>query len=252
MVYSEAGGVTKTTTAVSLAAVCASEGRRTVLIDLDPRAASTKWLDVEPAGDGLHVGAILAEAEPSGWVEDLAVQSPWFDTLRVVPSGRSVSNREADRADFAELRLRTALEGVGADVVVIDCPNRQGGPLTLNALNAADRVIYAAQANGDGVDGVAGARYTVEHFQRNRAKLGAPAGLEEGGIVCTRAGTGYMSRPEVEAVDQLRETGLLRLPIVPLLAIVPEVRFAGQWYGRYSKGKPVLDAYTQIAKEVLA
>ncbi len=252
MVYSEAGGVTKTTAAVSLAAVCASQGMRTILVDLDPRAASTKWLDVEPAGEGLHVGAILAEAEPTGWVADLAVQSEWFDTLSVVPSGRSVSNREADRADFAELRLSTAFEGVAADVVVIDCPNRQGGPLTLNALHAADRVVYAAQANGDGVDGVVGARHTVEHFQRNRAKLGAPASLDEAGIVCTREGTGFMSRPEVEAVDQLRETGLLLMPIVPLLAIVPEVRFAGQWYGRYRKGQAVLEAYTQIAKEVFA
>lgn len=122
----------------------------------------------------------------------------------------------------------------------------------MNALHAADRVVYAAQANGDGVDGVGGARHTVEHFHRNRAKLGAPVDLIEAGIVCTREGTGFMSRPEVEAVDQLRETGLLLLPIVPLLAIVPEVRFAGAWYGRYRKGQDVLAAYAQIAKEVLA
>lgn len=252
MVYSEAGGVTKTTTAVSLAAIAASEGKRTILIDLDPRAASTKWLDVEPSGEGLHVGAILADPEPTGWVDDLAVPSRWFDTLRVVPSGRSVSNREGEREDFSELRLNIALEGVDADLVVIDCPNRQGGPLTLNALSASTEVIYAAKANGDGVDGVDGARYTVEQFRKNRARMNAPVELRERGIVCAREGSGFMSRPEVEAVERMRETGLLLEPLIPVLAIVPEVRLAGEWYGNYRKGRNVVDAYKTIAQEVLA
>lgn len=76
----------------------------------------------------------------------LAVFSGWPPNLRVIPSARNVSNREADRADHAELRLKISLTGLSADVVVIDCPKRQGGPLTLSALNAADTVVYAATA----------------------------------------------------------------------------------------------------------
>ena len=152
MVYSESGGVTKTTTAVSLAMVAAAEGRRVVLVDLDPRAASTKWFGVEPSAEGMHVGAILGDENPEGWAEDLAVPSGWHPNLRVIPSARNVSNREADRADHAELRLKISLTGLQADVVVIDCPNRQGGPLTLSALNAADTVVYAATATSDGID----------------------------------------------------------------------------------------------------
>ena len=73
VVYSEAGGATKTTTAVSLAVALAEQGNDVTLIDLDPRGASTKWLGVEPSGPGLHVGAILADPNPDGWVGDLAV-----------------------------------------------------------------------------------------------------------------------------------------------------------------------------------
>ena len=62
-VYSEAGGVSKTTTAVSLAMSAALMGKRVVVIDLDPRAAATKWLNIQPVGEGLDVGAILASAE---------------------------------------------------------------------------------------------------------------------------------------------------------------------------------------------
>lgn len=108
MVYSESGGVSKTTTAVSLAMVAAESGRNVLLIDLDPRAATTKWTNVKPREDGLDVGAILADEDPEGWADELAVTSHWTPNLRVLPSSRSVSNREKDSSDHLEIRLRTS------------------------------------------------------------------------------------------------------------------------------------------------
>lgn len=251
MVYSESGGVSKTTTAVSIAMIAAIQGKRVVLIDLDPRAASTKWLDIEPKGEGLHVGAILGDPEPEGWAKDLAIPSSWHPNLRMIPSARSVSNREADRADHAELRLKIALTGLDADLVVIDCPNRQGGPLTLAALNAADTVVYAATASGDGVDGVEGARRTISQFRLNRERIGAPSTLTEAGIVVGSVKTTIMSRAAVASVDELRETGMLLTPLIPERAIIPEVRLSGDWYGNFSKGAPVLAAYQEIVEMVI-
>ena len=251
MVYSESGGVTKTTTAVSLAMVAAAEGRRVVLVDLDPRAASTKWFGVEPSAEGMHVGAILGDENPEGWAEDLAVPSGWHPNLRVIPSARNVSNREADRADHAELRLKISLTGLQADVVVIDCPNRQGGPLTLSALNAADTVVYAAAAASDGIDGVDGARCTVAQFRRHRQQLGAPDTFTEAGIVVGGVKETIMSRAAVASLEELRATGLFLEPLIPDRAIVQEVWISGEWYGQYRKGARALDAYTAIAKKVL-
>lgn len=251
MWYSESGGVTKTTGSVSHAMVAASVlGLRVVLVDLDPRGAATKWVGVEPKAEGLHVGAILGDEDPQGWAEELAVRSNWHPNLRVIPSARSVSNREADRADHAELRLKISLEGIDADLVVIDCPNRQGGPLTLAALNASDKVVYAATASGDGVDGVAGARKTVEQFRLSRTRIGAPTLIEEVGIVVGGVKETIMSRPATASVDSLRSTGLLLAPLVPDRAIVPEVRLSGEWYGNYRKGAPVLAAYESITRQV--
>lgn len=251
MVYSEAGGATKTTTAVSLAAISASQGRKVLLIDLDPRAASTKWLGIEPKEEGLHVGAILGDADPEGWAEDLAVETGWFPTLRAVPSARNLSNREADRADHAELRLKTSLEGVNADLVIIDCPNRQGGPLTLSALNASDTIVYAATPTVDGVDGVEGARRSVEQFRQARKRLGAPDNLTEAGIVLGALQNTIMSRVATTSIDDLRDTGLLLTPLIPHRVIVQEMRITQEWYGKYRKGAPVVDAYTQIAEQVI-
>jgi chromosome partitioning protein len=169
----------------------------------------------------------------------------------VLPSAPIVANRDADRADHAELRLKISLTGLSADVVVIDCPNRQGGPLTLSALNAAYTVVYAATATSDGIDGVGGARRTVALFRRHRQQLGAPDTLKEAGIVVGGVKETIMSRAAVASIEELRATGLFLEPLIPDRAIVQEVRISGEWYGNYRKGARVLDAYTAIAKKVL-
>ena len=80
-------------------------------------------LEAQPSAKGMHVEAVPGDENPEGWDEDLAEPSRWHPNLRVIPSARNVSNREADRADHAELRLKISLIGLSADVVVIDCPN---------------------------------------------------------------------------------------------------------------------------------
>lgn len=251
--YSESGGATKTTTAVSLAAISAEQGRRVVLVDLDPRAAATKWLDVEPVGKGLHVGAILAEEDPAGWAAELAVPSSWSPNLRVIPSAREVSLREKEQADHVEVRLRAALDGLDADLVVLDCPNRQGGPLILNALTAADSVVYAAKLDEDGLDGVDGAVTTVRRFHATRARIGLPPTVHEAGIVVGAVRETVMTRNARRALAELRESypQLVLEPFVPDRVIVGEARAARQFYGRYDKGRAVHCAYQALARQVI-
>jgi len=251
MVYSESGGATKTTTAVSLAMTAALTGRQVMLIDLDPRAAATKWLDVVPLKEGLHVGAILGDEDPDGWAHGIAVPSHWTPALRILPSSRYVSLREGDHADHAELRLSRSLLGLDEDLVVIDCPNRQGGPLIQAALNAADTVVYAAAPTVDGIDGFEGARKSVQRFKASRRQIGAPDRLDEAGIVVGGVATTVISRIASTAISQLFDTGQLLTPMVPHRTIVQEMRMTGEWYGNYTKGEPVADAYRQLAEEII-
>lgn len=252
MVYSESGGASKTTTAVSIAMVAARQGLRTVLIDLDPRAAATQWVDVPPVGEGLHIGAILAHEDPEGWAYDLAVPTSWSKNLRMIPSNRTVSNREADRGDHVEVRLRRSLMGLDADLVVLDCPNRQGGPITQSALTASDQVIYAATPTSDGVDGFYGAQTTVKKFLRNREMLGVPSGLRETGIVVGGYTNTVQRRAEIASVDELRDSEMLMVPLIPHRVIVQECRTDRKWYGDFRKGKDVLKAYEEITRKVLS
>src|SRR5699024_9909615 len=142
-------------------------------------------------------------------------------------------------------------QGVNADLCVIDCANRQGGPLTLSALNASNTVVYAATASDSGIDGVEGAKRSVAAFIRSRQRLGAPIVLTEAGVAATRDGTGFMGLAASDALDATRELAPIIEPSVPTLSIVPECRNAGEWYGNYRKGQPVRDAYTEIMRKVI-
>ncbi|PLC10911.1 hypothetical protein AUQ48_16530 [Kocuria flava] len=110
--------------------------------------------------------------------------------------------------------------------MVIDCPNRQGGPLTLSALNAPDAVVYVTTTS-DGIDGVDGARRTVAQFRRHRQQLGAPDTLTEAGIVVGGVKETIMSRAAVASLEELRATGLFLESLIPDRAIVQEVRISG-------------------------
>lgn len=255
-VYSETGGATKTTTAVSLAVAAALRGRATVLIDLDPRAAATKWTDVEPSEPGLDVSAILADADPDGWAEDLAVPCRWEQVpqLRVIPSARAVSNREKTNEDHGDVRLRVALNGIRADVVVLDLPNRQGGVIIQNALEAANKVVYAGKLDEDGLDGVEGARTSVQRFKKHRSVLGVPDRLAEAGIVIGAWRDTVPTRDARRAEDEFIAAygGLVLDPKVPERVIVREARSAGDYYGFYDKGRIVHEAYDALAGKVFA
>lgn len=252
--YSESGGATKTTSAVSIATAAArGRGLKTVLLDLDPRGAATKWTQAEPLEQGWTMNAILSQDDVEGYVEEMAVPVSWGKgNLSIVPSSRSVSNRESDDAD-ADYRLLTALEGIDADLVVIDAPNRQGGPLIRAALMASTGVVYAATPDGDGVDGVSGARETVERFTTNLRRIKASSIVEERGIIVGKVWSSPVGFPKIESasIEDLKETGLLVEPFVPMQTIIKQVRVTGDWFGDFRAGQQAKELYEHLLEKVM-
>ncbi len=109
-IYAEKGGVGKSTTTVGLAGALARRGQKVLVWDLDPRATTTTWLDIEPRETGLHVGAIFAAPDPAGWVEDMVVDVPWSVTegtamIKAVPSDRNLALREAESGEYPEGKI---------------------------------------------------------------------------------------------------------------------------------------------------
>src|SRR3954470_24231891 len=140
-IASQKGGVGKTTTAISLAAGLARKNKRTLLIDIDSQANSSKVLiaDYQAVQKDDTLYTTILERRP------LPVQDTQVPNLSIVPSHILLSNTDIELTtalDHREERLKNQLDLVKLqyDFVIIDCPPTLSW-LTLNAFTAADKVI---------------------------------------------------------------------------------------------------------------
>ena len=163
-VANQKGGVGKTTTAVNLGASIADAGYPTLLVDLDPQCNATVALGLPKDGGGSIYDclsgelALTAAAVPSG-----------IDGLDVVPSTPDLAgaNVELPRIEGSETTLRDRLGSVRDRYLftLLDCPPSLG-PLTVNALVAADKVIVPVQTEYFALEGLAQLLDTLSLIQR--------------------------------------------------------------------------------------
>ncbi len=144
-VGSQKGGVSKTTTTLSLGACLAENndqpGRSVLLIDLDPQANLTTALGVNPGSLRRMIGDALLEQSS---LLAISRESP-VPHLDLVPANQGLL--VLDKVLFGrpgfEYRLRRQLGSPiqeQYDVVIFDCPPAFG-TLTMNALTAADLLL---------------------------------------------------------------------------------------------------------------
>jgi chromosome partitioning protein len=244
-IANQKGGVGKTTTAVNVAACIAEAGFATLLIDIDPQANATLGLgrpkDAEPS--------IYDVLRGDATVED-AVVATAIDGLSLLPAhpDLAAANVELPRAPGSEFRLRDAIAGVRERYAytLLDCPPSLG-PLTVNALVAADRVIVPVQTEYFALEGLAGLLDTLALIQRELNPRLAVAGM----LLTMHDGRTNLSR-DVEREVREHFPDLVFDTVIPRNVRVGEAPSFGRPVIHHDPHSSGAEAYFELAKEVAA
>lgn len=144
-ILNQKGGVGKTTVTLGLVSAALDKGHSCLVIDLDPQASASWALGLD-APTGL-VSALKSGG--SGAAKSAVSESPWGASLGVISGGSEMQQWLPEGGPKTSARALTkALAGVddGYDMVFLDCPAGLG-PITVNALGAANKALLVTESS---------------------------------------------------------------------------------------------------------
>ena len=199
------GGAGKSTSAANVAVGYASQGKRVLMVDMDPQGNLTDNFGIDTDGVATIYEVLMGEDS----VEDAIISHKLAENLvlDILPADIALSPIELQLAPVLgkEKRLRKVLDLVADkyDYCFIDCPPALG--LLLNqSLTAADYVIIPANPSKHALKGIKDLNRTIEAIRENTNE-----NLKVIGILFNRFNPRWNSHQKklVEAQEKAAEFG---------------------------------------------
>ena len=248
-VANEKGGVGKTVTVLNLAAALCKEGKRVLVVDMDPQFNATKGLGMDVREEEATIYDLIMDSQSIGAAE--VIRHTRWEGLDLIPSHIDLAGAEVELVDKIgrENRLKEALAGVAEtyDFILLDTPPSLS-LLTVNVLAYAKEVVVPCQTHPYAYAALDGLFDTIFAIKEN-----INADLNVTGIVATLFDT--RTRISHNILNQLksddRYAGMLFNTVIRANTTIAESAGVGKPVIFFRQSSYGSEDYVRLAKELM-